>query len=376
MIPVLLVFCSFLGSTLLPLVSLFAELLFSFHPSRTVAVSIMSTTTTTTTSTPVPTATLVTLPPENDTNIVVDTTVIPIDDDNDNDNERNMRHSSSSRSGGGGGGSSSHRRPYVPTVEEIDRRMARDMQLAEELAAKEEEKELKRRNRRKKHDRRDRDATRRDYDEDRYHDDDGFHTDRLNADHMLFVNCRLDGNDIDLLVDTGASSSALSKDMVYSLGLEHKLNKSVFGDAKGVGSTNIVGVLENVSMRIGQIEFRVFFMVIDSQMPCCILGLDQMRRFKCLVDLDESCIVFGGRDGVAVPFLPQERAMLVAQNMIESAKVSDEQQKARERERRERREQRRGSSFDDYYSDGSYDTADSYDSYRGFGGAIKRMFRR
>ena len=247
--------------------------------------------------------------------------------------------------------------------------MARDMQLAEELAAKEEEREMKRRNRRKKHDRRDRD-----YEiEDRYHDNDGFHTDRLNADHMLFVNCRLDGNDIDLLVDTGASSSALSKDMVYSLGLEHKLNKSVFGDAKGVGSTNIVGVLENVSMRIGQIEFRVFFMVIDSQMPCCILGLDQMRRFKCLVDLDESCIVFGGRDGVAVPFLPQERAMLVAQNMIESAKISDEQQKARERERR--RERRHGSSFDDYYSDGSY-TTDSYESYRGFGGAIKRMFGR
>eukprot|EP00529_Nitzschia_sp_RCC80_P029513 CAMPEP_0113496988 /NCGR_PEP_ID=MMETSP0014_2-20120614/30400_1 /TAXON_ID=2857 /ORGANISM="Nitzschia sp." /LENGTH=317 /DNA_ID=CAMNT_0000390917 /DNA_START=416 /DNA_END=1369 /DNA_ORIENTATION=- /assembly_acc=CAM_ASM_000159 len=312
--------------------------------------------TTTTTTTQVPTATLVPLPPpEDDTNI---------DNDSDNDNDNDMRHSSSSRS------RSSHGRPYVPTVEEVDRRMARDMQLAEELAAREEEKEMKRRNRRKKHDRRDR-GSRRDYDEDRYDANDGFHTDRLNADHMLFVNCRLDGNDIDLLVDTGASSSALSKDMVYSLGLEHKLNKSVFGDAKGVGSTNIVGVLENISMRIGQIEFRVFFMVIDSQMPCCILGLDQMRRFKCLVDLDESCIVFGGRDGVAVPFLPQERAMLVAQNMIESAKISDDQQKARERERRERR----GSSFDDYYSDGSY-TSDSYESSRGFGGAIKRMFGR
>lgn len=272
---------------------------------------------------------------------------------------------------------SRQRAPYVPTDEELDARMARDMQLAEELAAKEEAKAMRRR-RRSKHSREDR---RDEYGND--HQYDGFHTDRLNADHMLFVNCRLDGNDIDVLVDTGASSSAMSKDMVYALGLDHKMNKSVFGDAKGVGSTNIIGVLENVSMRISHIEFRVFFMVIDSQMPCCILGLDQMRRFKCLVDLNEECLVFGGLGGVTVPFLPQDRAMLVAQQMIESAKVADEHAKAREREekaarrereRRHRQQQQHGSSFDSEEDD-DYSTGSSADGNGGLGGAIKRMFR-
>ena len=50
--------------------------------------------------------------------------------------------------------------------------------------------------------------------------------------------------------------------------------------------------------------------------PYAILGLDQMRRFKCLVDLDEGLLVFGGKGGVTEPFLPQEEAMVVAQQMM------------------------------------------------------------
>ena len=41
-----------------------------------------------------------------------------------------------------------------------------------------------------------------------------------------------------------------------------------------------------------------------------------MRRFKCQVDLDENYLVFGGKDGVKEPFLPQQEAMVVAQTMM------------------------------------------------------------
>lgn len=41
-----------------------------------------------------------------------------------------------------------------------------------------------------------------------------------------------------------------------------------------------------------------------------------MRRFKCQVDLDENYLVFGGKDGVKEPFLPQQEAMIVAQTMM------------------------------------------------------------
>jgi hypothetical protein len=49
-------------------------------------------------------------------------------------------------------------------------------------------------------------------------------------------------------------------------------------------------------------------LVLNTKSPWLIFGLDQMRRFKCLIDLDSNHIMFGGKDGVSVPFMEQELA--------------------------------------------------------------------
>mmetsp|Transcript_17858 Transcript_17858/g.40986 ORF Transcript_17858/g.40986 Transcript_17858/m.40986 type:complete len:226 (+) Transcript_17858:148-825(+) len=188
-----------------------------------------------------------------------------------------------------------------------DERLARDMQLAFELQARENKKVRQRQARR---------ATR---GTSRSMMEDGFDLRKLNSDHMIFISCTLDGKRVELLVDSGASCSTMSVDMAVSLGLEERINRTVYGDAKGVGSSNIVGVLKNVELLVGHVEFRLFFMVIDSALPCCILGLDQMRRFSCLIDLDNNVLIFGGKDGVSVPFLSPEEARSVAEKMLSSS---------------------------------------------------------
>ena len=55
-------------------------------------------------------------------------------------------------------------------------------------------------------------------------------------------------------------------------------------------------------------EFRILFLVLQSNDPWIILGLDQMQRFKCIIDLERHVMLFGGREGVEVPFLDQELA--------------------------------------------------------------------
>jgi DNA damage-inducible protein 1 len=104
--------------------------------------------------------------------------------------------------------------------------------------------------------------------------------------------------------------------MVTLLGLERKMNSSFHGNAQGVGSSPIVGIVEHVTCRIGDVGFRSFFLVLEGSMPYCILGLDQMRRFNCVVDVGGNALIFGGRDGVSVPFLPQEDAASVAFAMM------------------------------------------------------------
>jgi hypothetical protein len=206
-----------------------------------------------------------------------------------------------------------HQQSLQPSASALDQDelLARDMQLAFALQAREEQKAL-RKGRKKASDI-------------AHHNSavDGFDKSKLNSDHMLFVSCTLDRTpDVKLLVDTGASSSAMSLDMVKSLGMESKLNTSVYGSARGVGSSSILGIVENVEALIGHVEFRLFFMVIDSSLPCCILGLDQMRRFKCQLDLDDNVLVFGGKGGVSVPFLSQHEAMAVAQQMIAASNMA------------------------------------------------------
>lgn len=185
---------------------------------------------------------------------------------------------------------------------EQDEQYARDLQVALDIQAREERKVRRRREKGQRH-------------ESAF--EDGFTKGALNADHMLFVSCMMDSHEVAMLVDTGASTSAMSIEMVNLLGLEHKMNRSIYGNAKGVGSSSILGILENVNCMIGEdVGFRSFFMVLEGNMPYCILGLDQMRRFNCLVDVGGNVLIFGGRDGVSVPFLPKEQASNVAYSMM------------------------------------------------------------
>lgn len=168
-----------------------------------------------------------------------------------------------------------------------DAKLARDMQIAMNLQAEEDQLE-----------------------EDRWRRDEGGggYPTNLTPDHMLFVTCEVEGRLVQMLVDSGASSSAISLQMVKNLGLERHLNRYIQGEASGVGTAKIEGILENVACQIGHVEFRLFFLVLNTNSPWLIFGLDQMRRFKCLIDLDSNHIMFGGKDGVSVPFLEQELA--------------------------------------------------------------------
>ena len=126
---------------------------------------------------------------------------------------------------------------------------------------------------------------------------------------MLYVPCEIDGKFVQLFVDCGASTSCISTCMVKKLGLQAKVNPMVQGTAVGAGSAAIVGMLENVSCTIGHVEFRLSFLVLDtSPRPTLLLGLDQLRRFKCVIDLQANTLTFGGRDGVSVEFLSADVA--------------------------------------------------------------------
>ena len=144
--------------------------------------------------------------------------------------------------------------------------------------------------------------------------------------HMVMVSCNLSvvrngtrpiiHHPVEMVVDSAASNSVMSASMMRQLGFEPHLSKHVSGHASGIGQSDMVGILERITCQMTdapQIEFDLFFMVLETTAtaktaPFILLGLDQLRRFQCILDLEDSVLRFGGKQGFGVPLLSRERA--------------------------------------------------------------------
>ena len=119
---------------------------------------------------------------------------------------------------------------------------------------------------------------------------------------LLYVPCKINEHLVGILVDTGASTSVISEPLMKKLNLEHRLNTTRKGMAVGVGSARILGRIFDCPIQIGHAEFLLNFAVLESNNDKLILGVDQLRRFNCLVDLQSKKLIFGGKGGVEVNF--------------------------------------------------------------------------
>ena len=125
---------------------------------------------------------------------------------------------------------------------------------------------------------------------------------------MVLVECRFgDAAAVEMMVDSGAQHSVISAPLAQRLGLMNRLDRSEQGVAAGVGRARIIGKLRSVAIYLKNVEFALDFSVLEVNDQLLLLGLDQLRRFRCIIDLEQNVLVFGGAGGVQVPFLAQER---------------------------------------------------------------------
>merc|ERR1712232_823950 len=137
--------------------------------------------------------------------------------------------------------------------------------------------------------------------------------------HMCHVPCLLGtGNDVcvEMMVDTGAEMSVISLELARQLKLDTNIDRHYRGVAAGVGRAKIVGKIHNVVATFGHVEFKMEFMVLEVPDRILILGMDQMRKYNCIIDLQKDVLVFGGSGGVEVPMLPPDKAPTYDARMI------------------------------------------------------------
>ncbi|CAJ1945291.1 unnamed protein product [Cylindrotheca closterium] len=124
---------------------------------------------------------------------------------------------------------------------------------------------------------------------------------------MCHIPCVVGPNSVcvEMMVDTGAESSVISEQLAKELGLQ--IDRRAQGIAAGVGQARIVGQVRDAVVTLGHVEFLMEFMVL--QVPTrrlLLLGLDQMRKYKCIVNLEKDVLIFGGGGGVEVSMLPPD----------------------------------------------------------------------
>ena len=122
--------------------------------------------------------------------------------------------------------------------------------------------------------------------------------------HMCVVPCVIGSGTpssicVEMMIDTGAQTSVMSLALAKELGLSNRINSMYRGVANGVGQARICGKIRNVAVEFtgSHVEFPMDFMVLDVSERLLLLGLDLMRRYQCIVNLQKEVLIFGGDGG-------------------------------------------------------------------------------
>eukprot|EP00547_Thalassionema_nitzschioides_P002875 CAMPEP_0194200510 /NCGR_PEP_ID=MMETSP0156-20130528/1083_1 /TAXON_ID=33649 /ORGANISM="Thalassionema nitzschioides, Strain L26-B" /LENGTH=246 /DNA_ID=CAMNT_0038925515 /DNA_START=146 /DNA_END=886 /DNA_ORIENTATION=+ len=121
---------------------------------------------------------------------------------------------------------------------------------------------------------------------------------------------------VEMMVDTGAQTSVMSLSLAQQLGLENQIDRRYQGVAAGVGRAQIVGKIKGVICELGHVEFVMNFSVLEVQDKLLLLGLDLMRKYRCVVNLDKDTLAFGGEGGVEVDLLPPTEQHINLRNQV------------------------------------------------------------
>jgi predicted aspartyl protease len=109
---------------------------------------------------------------------------------------------------------------------------------------------------------------------------------------------------IEGLVDTGASMSVMAVAVVRELGLMHLVTGSeAYKTASGT-LTQALGRIEEVPIKVGGVQCRMTFMVVDTDSYDVLLELDLLIKIGAIVDVEQGLIQVRRGPGTDVEVLP------------------------------------------------------------------------
>ena len=108
----------------------------------------------------------------------------------------------------------------------------------------------------------------------------------------LEVLCEINGFLIPSVVDTGAEISVMSESCARRCRIAEGIDSRYNGLVVGVGSSNILGQIDDLPLRVGPIIYRTKIIIIESlgTRMDFIIGLDFLRKFRCDINIRDNIL--------------------------------------------------------------------------------------
>jgi hypothetical protein len=120
----------------------------------------------------------------------------------------------------------------------------------------------------------------------------------------LQISCEINGYTVAAIVDTGAQVTVISSACARRCKISNLIDNRMSGKAIGVGSSDIVGCIGQLPMRVGPLSYHNKVAVLRESRFDLIIGLDFIRRFQCDIILEEGLLRLKVRGKtVRIPFI-------------------------------------------------------------------------
>ncbi|CAF1274157.1 unnamed protein product [Adineta ricciae] len=127
---------------------------------------------------------------------------------------------------------------------------------------------------------------------------------------MLYINCKINGHSVKAFVDSGAQMTIMSKACAERCGIMRLIDTRFQGIAKGVGTQKILGRIHLAQLEVEKQFFATSLSVLEEQSIDMLIGLDMLRRHRCVIDLDKNVLRI--ENSVETSFLPESELPLHA----------------------------------------------------------------
>lgn len=123
----------------------------------------------------------------------------------------------------------------------------------------------------------------------------------------IHVMCEINGFLVPAIIDTAAEVTVMSTSCAKRCRVSSLIDTQHCGKAVGVGSSEIVGGINGLGLRIGPLNFQNKISVLRNSRCDLLIGLDILKRFQCEISFKERVLRLHVRgDEVHIPLLSND----------------------------------------------------------------------